>query len=90
MERGSRGDGVPTVTLSAERNVAEIPASPLRGKGIPGHRNMPRTATCHHTPHRGLDGRTPLEQWALASGGVRYPDATLDLDDLFLFGKPPA
>ena len=39
----------------------------------------------HHTPHRGLEGRTPLEQWALASAGVRYPDATLDLDDIFLF-----
>ncbi|MXX18686.1 MAG: DDE-type integrase/transposase/recombinase [Rhodospirillaceae bacterium] len=39
----------------------------------------------HRTPHRGLEGRTPLEQWALASGAVRYPDATLDLDDLFLF-----
>ena len=39
----------------------------------------------HNTPHRGLDGRTPLEQWALASGGVRYPDATLDLDEVFLF-----
>ena len=39
----------------------------------------------HQTPHRGLDGRTPLEQWALASAAVRYPDATLDLDDLFLF-----
>ena len=40
----------------------------------------------HCSPHRGLDeGRTPLEQWALASAGVRYPDATLDLDDLFLF-----
>ena len=39
----------------------------------------------HNTPHRGLDGRTPLEQWALASAGVRYPDATLDLDEVFLF-----
>ncbi len=39
----------------------------------------------HNTPHRGLEGRTPLEQWALASAGVRYPDATLDLDDVFLF-----
>ena len=39
----------------------------------------------HHTPHRGLEGRTPLEQWALVSAGVRYPDATLDLDDIFLF-----
>ena len=39
----------------------------------------------HNTPHRGLDGRTPLERWALASAAVRYPDATLDLDDIFLF-----
>ena len=39
----------------------------------------------HNTPHRGLEGRTPLEQWALASAAVRYPDATTDLHDLFLF-----
>ena len=39
----------------------------------------------HNSPHRGIDGRTPLEQWALASAGVRYPDATLDLDAIFLF-----
>ena len=40
----------------------------------------------HNAPHRGLEkGRTPLEQWALASASLRYPDATLDLDDLFLF-----
>ena len=39
----------------------------------------------HNSPHRGIEGRTPLEQWALASAAVRYPDATLDLDDIFLF-----
>ena len=39
----------------------------------------------HNTPHRGIERRTPLEQWALASASVRYPDATMDLDDLFLF-----
>ena len=39
----------------------------------------------HNTPHRGLDGRAALEQWALASAGVRYPDATLELDEIFLF-----
>ena len=39
----------------------------------------------HHAPHRGLDARAPLEQWALAGHRVRYPDPTLDLDDLFLF-----
>jgi transposase InsO family protein len=37
----------------------------------------------HHTPHRGLDGRTPLEQWALVGDQVRFPDA--DIDELFLF-----
>ena len=39
----------------------------------------------HQSPHRGLDGRTPLEQWALAGEDVRYPGPDLDLDDLFLF-----
>ena len=39
----------------------------------------------HRSPHRGLDGRTPLDQWALAGENVRYPDPHLDLDDLFLF-----
>ena len=28
----------------------------------------------HHSPHRGLDGRTPLDQWAFAGHGVRFPD----------------
>ena len=37
----------------------------------------------HQSPHRGLDGRTPLEQWALTGENVRYPPP--DLDDLFLF-----
>ena len=39
----------------------------------------------HNAPHRVLDGRAPFEQWALASAGVRYPDATLELDEIFLF-----
>ena len=39
----------------------------------------------HLSPHRGLNGRTPLDQWALAGHDVRYPDPGLDLDDLFLF-----
>ena len=39
----------------------------------------------HLSPHRGLDGRTPLDQWALAGHDVRYPDPALDLNDLFLF-----
>jgi len=39
----------------------------------------------HHAPHRGLDGKTPLEQWALVGERVNYLEPTLDLDDLFLF-----
>lgn len=39
----------------------------------------------HHTPHRGLAGVTPLEQWAQSAEQVRFPEPGLDLDDLFLF-----
>ena len=38
----------------------------------------------HHTPHRGLDGATPLEQWARTGQAVRFPEPGLDLADLFL------
>ena len=39
----------------------------------------------HHAPHRSLAGDTPLERWARAGTEVRFPDAGLDLDELFLF-----
>jgi transposase InsO family protein len=39
----------------------------------------------HQRPHRGLKGRSPLEQWALSAARVRYPEPGLDLEDLFLF-----
>ena len=39
----------------------------------------------HHSPHRGLEGHTPLEHWAQTAGEVRFPEPELDLDDLFLF-----
>lgn len=39
----------------------------------------------HQTPHSGLDGRTPLDQWALGADQVRMPDIHLDLDAIFLF-----
>ena len=39
----------------------------------------------HQTPHTGLDGRTPLDQWALAADQVKMFDIGLDLDALFLF-----
>jgi putative transposase len=39
----------------------------------------------HRAPHRGLDGLAPLDRWAQIGADVRYPDAGLDLDDLFLW-----
>ena len=39
----------------------------------------------HHSPHRGLSGATPLEQWAQRGEAVRFPEPGLDLEDLFLF-----
>ncbi|HET6829542.1 MAG TPA: DDE-type integrase/transposase/recombinase [Ramlibacter sp.] len=39
----------------------------------------------HHSPHRGLDGRTPLDCWALAEAAPQPPGPQLDLDALFLF-----
>ncbi len=39
----------------------------------------------HHAPHRGLDGCTPLEQWAKTGEAVRFLEPEVDLDDLFLF-----
>ena len=36
----------------------------------------------HRTPHRGLEGKTPLDRWAEVADEVRYPG--FDLDDLFL------
>lgn len=40
--------------------------------------------TYHLTPHRGLDGETPLDRWARVADEVRYLPASQDLDDLFL------
>ena len=74
-----------SVTLSAERNVAESPGSPLRDKRIPAHRNIPRTATCHHSPHRGLDGAIPLDHWARTAGNIRLVGPATDLDTLFRY-----
>jgi hypothetical protein len=39
----------------------------------------------HHSPHRGLEGQTPLERWAQTAQQVRFPEPELDLDALFLF-----
>ena len=42
-------------------------------------------AEYHQTPHTGLDGRTPLDQWALCADQVKMFDIGMDLDALFLF-----
>lgn len=47
-------------------------------------------AEYHHSPHRGLDGQTPLDRWAMSTMGMseqppRLPGSGLDLDALFLF-----
>ncbi len=39
----------------------------------------------HHTPHRALEGQTPLQHWASRADEVRFPDPTLDLEEVFLF-----
>ena len=40
---------------------------------------------CHRTPHRGLDGMTPLDKWGCCCERVRLAGPQCDLDDLFLF-----
>jgi transposase InsO family protein len=39
----------------------------------------------HHAPHKGLDGKTPFDAWAMASSEVRVPGPELDLREMFLF-----
>ena len=39
----------------------------------------------HRAPHKGLGGLSPLDRWAQVGDEVRFPDADLDLDDLFLW-----
>ena len=39
----------------------------------------------HQRPHKGLDGRTPFDAWAMASADVVLPGPEMDLRELFLF-----
>lgn len=41
-------------------------------------------AEYHHSPHRGLEGVTPLDRWAMSEAAPKLPTG-LDLDALFLF-----
>jgi putative transposase len=38
----------------------------------------------HQAPHKGLDGQTPLDAWAMRSGEVRSVGPELDLREMFL------
>jgi len=38
----------------------------------------------HQSPHKGLDGATPLDAWAMRSGDVRGAGPDLDLREMFL------
>ena len=39
----------------------------------------------HHTPHRGLDGDTPLDRWAKFACNVSYPGPDVDLQRIFCY-----
>jgi putative transposase len=39
----------------------------------------------HMSPHKGLDGQTPLDRWTQSADRVRLPDRDCDLDELCLF-----
>jgi hypothetical protein len=38
----------------------------------------------HQSPHKGLDGATPMDAWAMRSGDVRGAGPELDLREMFL------
>ena len=42
-------------------------------------------AEYHHSPHRGLEGLTPLDRWAMSAQPPRLSGPGLDLEALFLF-----
>ena len=73
--RTVRAQFLPTLGPDGTRSLAELNAR--WGAWVEGE--------YHQTPHRGLDGRTPLDQWALAAENLRRVDPELDLDRLFRF-----
>ncbi len=76
--------------VCAKLSIALIHARPYQpqGKGkIERNRRLAAwiEGEYHMSPHRGLDGRTPLEQWAQSAEGVHFPEPGLELQELFLF-----
>lgn len=39
----------------------------------------------HHSPHKGIDGVTPLDRWTMSAQDVRLVGPGVDLGELFLF-----
>jgi len=39
----------------------------------------------HMSPHKGLDGQTPLDRWSMSAHEVRLVGPECDIDELFLF-----
>jgi transposase InsO family protein len=39
----------------------------------------------HQSPHRGLEGVTPIDRWTMSAQDLRLVDSGCDLDELFLF-----
>ena len=44
----------------------------------------------HQSPHKGLDGATPLDRWTISAQDIRLVDPGADLDELFLFERDHA
>lgn len=42
-------------------------------------------AEYHQSPHRSLEGDTPLDRWAMTAQDIRLPSPSGDFDELFLF-----
>ena len=39
----------------------------------------------HFSPHRGIDGETPLDRWARSDEQIQFPNPGTDLEQMFLF-----
>ena len=65
--------------------------APLEAQGVPDLETLNRRfrswleSEYRMSPHRGLDGDTPLDRWARTAGRIRYPDPGIDLERMFLF-----
>lgn len=72
------------------RNARNQLLDPLAGEDIPDLGTLNRRTMIwiereyHQTPHRGLDGMTPLDRWAATSAMIRFPEPGVDLDLMFM------